>query len=209
MGAKSWMIACSDRRPRDILTTRPQLDSAATDSLVETFFGRGATRVEDTDLYAINPPDREIVAGAFPDLSLVAASDFALDNPSKLSPRFLDWAPAPEVYLHAMHSVVDWFAFAVWRNGQLVRSLSMSPDHGIIEDIGERLPFEEPYWGGHHPAVPDDEEYDFPFHPLDLAEATLAELFGFVLEGPPLADSVEPDEIHLIRYRRRPWWRFW
>lgn len=209
MGAKSWMIAASDGRPRDVLTTRPALDPGATDALVETFFGRGAMRLEEADLFAINPPDREVVAGAFPGLSVVAAADFALDFPSKLPHRFIDWAPGSEVYLHAMHSVVDWFAFAIWRDGELIRSLSMSPDHGIMEDIGTHLPFEAPYWAGAHPAVEDDEEYAFPFHPLDLAEATLAELFGFTLEGLPLEDSVEPDEIGLLRYRRRPWWRFW
>jgi hypothetical protein len=52
-----------------------------------------------------------------------------------------------------MHSVVDWFAFAVWQDGRLKRSLSLSPDSGVLEDIGAKLPFEEPYWSGKHPAV--------------------------------------------------------
>ncbi|MGW3628080.1 DUF6928 family protein, partial [Streptomyces sp. NPDC000880] len=29
-----------------------------------------------------------------------------------------------------MHSVVDWLAFAVWEDGRLIRSLSLSPDDG-------------------------------------------------------------------------------
>ena len=49
-----------------------------------------------------------------------------------------------------MHSVVDWLAFAKWKNGELVRSLSLSPDSGILEDIGLRLPFEEPFWSSKH-----------------------------------------------------------
>jgi hypothetical protein len=44
-----------------------------------------------------------------------------------------------------MHSVVDWFAYAQWINGKFVRSPSLSPDNGILEDIGQRLPFEEPF----------------------------------------------------------------
>jgi len=39
-------------------------------------------------------------------------------------------------------------AFAQWVNGKLVRSLSLSPDSGILEDIGPRFPFEEPFWSG-------------------------------------------------------------
>jgi hypothetical protein len=35
-----------------------------------------------------------------------------------------------------MHSVVDWFAYAVWIDGQLRRSLSLSPDSGIMEIVG-------------------------------------------------------------------------
>ena len=46
------------------------------------------------------------------------------------------------------HSVVDWCAFALWREGKLVRSTSVSPDGGVREDIGDKLPFEVPYWNG-------------------------------------------------------------
>ena len=85
-----------------------------------------------------------------------------------------------------MHSVVDWFAYAVWSKGALQRSLSLSPDSGILEDIGARFAFEAPFWSGRHPAHDPgegDDEYPFPFHPLDLGEAALAELFGYQLEG--------------------------
>ncbi|MEU6287191.1 hypothetical protein [Streptomyces sp. NPDC046988] len=54
--------------------------------------------------------------------------------------------------LHAMHSAVDWLAFAVWEDGRLDRSLSLSPDSGVTENIGEPLPFELPYWAGERPA---------------------------------------------------------
>ncbi|MFD4655933.1 DUF6928 family protein [Kitasatospora sp. NPDC058444] len=65
--------------------------------------------------------------------------------------------------LHAMHSVVDWLAFGVWEDGRLVRSLSLSPDSGIIEDIGEPLSFEVPSWARERPADivpwPDEDEH--------------------------------------------------
>jgi hypothetical protein len=112
-----------------------------------------------------------------------------------------------------MHSVVDWFAYAKWVNGTLVRSLSLSPDSGILEDIGERMPFEEPYWSGDHPAVDSEEEkdsYPFPFHPLELGEAALCELYGYQLEGFVDASPLDPESIALLRYKRsRPWWRLW
>jgi hypothetical protein len=40
-----------------------------------------------------------------------------------------------------MHSVDDSFAYAVWADGELVRSLSLSLPRRIVEDIGEPLEF--------------------------------------------------------------------
>jgi hypothetical protein len=113
------------------------------------------------------------------------------------------------VYLHAMHSVVDWCAFAKWNNGNLVRSLSLSPDSGILEDLGERLPFEEPFWSGQYPAVGGEDEYPFPFHPLEMGEAALKEFFGYQLEGPIERNLLEPESVPLIKYKRsRSSWKF-
>src|SRR5262245_55880089 len=96
-----------------------------------------------------------------------------------------------------MHSMVDWIAFAQWTNGKLLRSLSLSANSGILEDIGKRLAFEQPFWSGEHPAVDEyeeeeDEAYPFPFHPLELGEAALEDLFGYL----------KPELVHLVRYKR-------
>ncbi|WZP00695.1 hypothetical protein EP7_002344 [Isosphaeraceae bacterium EP7] len=164
------------------------------------------------------PPDGEIDIGCFPGLSVVAAKEIGIDYPSRLSPRFLECAGSRTIYLHAMHSVVDWFAFAVWRAGKLERSLSLSPDSGVIEDIGPRMAFEGPYWSGEHPAVdPEDDDeveppYPFPFHPLELGDAALRELFGFQLEGVIDPSLLDPESVPLARFKRRAsmfklWWR--
>jgi hypothetical protein len=57
------------------------------------------------------------------------------------------------VILHAMHSATDWLGYAVWQDGVLLRSLSLSPDGGITEDIGAPLPFEASFWAGEHPVA--------------------------------------------------------
>jgi len=131
---------------------------------------------------------------------VIAAKEFGIDYPSKLPVSFIRGHGA--VYLHAMHSVVDWFAFAQWNNGHLVRSISLSPDSGILEDIGERLSFEEPFWSGQHPAVDGEDEYPFQFHPLELGEAALKEFFGYQLEGPIDRSLLEPECVPLIKYKR-------
>jgi hypothetical protein len=214
MGAKTWMLVYADGRTREILSTKPALDSGATEALARKLFPSDKlSPLEDGSLAWTNPPDDEIVIGCFAGVSIVAAKEFALDYPSRLAPGFVQAGAGGTVHLHAMHSVVDWFAFAIWRAGRLERSLSLSPDSGVLEDIGAKMSFEQPYWAGEHPAInPDDEGdgYPLPFHPLDLGEAALCEFFGYQLEGFIDEEMFEPDQIPLMRYKRsRSRWKLW
>lgn len=137
MGAKTWMLVYADGNARDLLTAKPKLDRDATTRLAKELFPKdGLQTIADGTLSYASPPDDEITIGYFPGVSVVAAAEFGIDYPSTLPPRFLRSAAGRTVYLHAMHSVVDWFAFAVWQDGQLKRSLSLSPDSGVLEDIG-------------------------------------------------------------------------
>ncbi len=215
MGAKTWMIVLADSDPREALADKPQLSLEATQKLANTLFpGEKLEQIADGDLSFTCPPDDELHIACFPGVSVIAAKEFGIDYPSKLHQRFIDAAGSGTVTLHAMHSVVDWFAYAIWVNGKLVRSLSLSPDSGIMEDIGKRLPFEEPYWSGEHQDVDGDEiedAYPWPFHPLDLGEAALKDRFGYQLEGYIDSSMLDPGAIPLVRYKRirSPWWKIW
>jgi hypothetical protein len=210
MGAKTWMIVYADANARDALSARPQLNRDATHKLATALFPKAKlSPLADGDLCNTCPPYDEICIGCFPGVSVVAAKELGIDNPSKVPASFINAGGTGTVTLHAMHSVVDWFAFAQWKNGELIRALSISPDTGIIEDIGPRLPFEEPYWAGQRPAVDGEDEYPLPFHPLDLGEAALAALFGYQLEGAIDAKLLDPESIPLARYKRARSWKFW
>src|SRR3546814_18901989 len=87
--------------------------------------------------------------------------------------------------------------------GVLVRSLSLSPDDGILEDTGERLAFEEPFWAGKHPA-PAGDPYPFPFHPLVLGEQALQEFFVFSGEGRSDERRVGKECVSTCRSRGSP-----
>jgi len=107
-----------------------------------------------------------------------------------------------------MHSVSDWLGYAVWQDGVLLRSLSLSPDSGITEDIGAPLPFEASFWAGEHPVAsrlfPGRPPYPLPFHPLELGEAALLELAGFTVEGRPADYLIDPGAVRLISYKVTP-----
>ncbi len=213
MGAKTWMLVCSDIPAKAALSIKPELDRAKAAAVANQMF-RGETLepIEDSSLEFTSPPDNEIYIGCYKDITIVAAKEFGIDYPSKLPTAFLKVCNGKYMYLHAMHSVVDWFAYAVWENSKLVRSLSLSPDSGILENIGGKLPFEEPYWAGEHPVFEpgEEEEYPFVFHPLELGEAALSSLFGYVLEGVPESENINPAEIKLLGFKRiKPWWKIW
>lgn len=216
MGAKTWMLATAEKSPRDALSSRPKIDRESSLHLAQKLFpGEVHTPLEDGNLYYTNPPDDELLVGCFDGVHVLAAGEFGIDNPSQLDRKFI--ADTGNTTLHAMHSVVDWFAFAHWVDGKLTRALSLSPDSGVIEDIGEHLEFEKAYWAGEHPAVDDDDEIEYPFvfHPLDLGEAALLHFFGYQIEGYVADNLFDPEEIHLLRFKRtfaqsgKPWWRFW
>ena len=82
-----------------------------------------------------NPVSSEVYAGCSSGVTVIATDEAALDQPTQLDPRFLAECNGRNLYLHAMHSVVDWFAFAVWQpDGSLVRALSVSPEGTELRD---------------------------------------------------------------------------
>jgi len=213
MGAKTCLLAYADRDARAALLAHPVLDRDATARLAGNLFPRERLEpLPDGDLAHTYPPRKEICIGCFAGVSLVATREVGRDRPSTLAPRFVAAAGSGTLTLVAMHSVVDWFAYAVWHNGKLVRSLSVAPDNGVIEEIGTRMPCEAPFWSGEHPVEVDDgsEPYPLPFHPLDFGEVVLGALLGYQLEGMPDPTLIEPETVPLLRYRiRRPFWKLW
>jgi hypothetical protein len=188
MGAKDWMLLYADGDIRSILQSAPPIDRDATRNLVRRLYPEHRlVQIGDGTLARNgNPPNHHVYAGCFPGLTVICTPDAGLDRPSELAQRFRAEAAGRTLYLHAMHSVVDWFAYAIWTGeGTLRRALSLSPDSGVMENIGPPLPFEEPYWAGEHPVDDEEDEdrYPLPFHPLELAEDALRALFGFVYEG--------------------------
>lgn len=192
MGAKTAVLAYADVAVASVLRDAPAGDADRAAALVARVRpGQGVDKDDEESWEladALYPPEGTVCALSVPGLDLICDQEIMIDRPSQLPGHLVAASRGRRLYLHAMHSVADWLAFAVWDDGQMVRSLSLSPDSGIIEDIGERFPFELPYWDGRHPAEPyppfqDREPYPLPFHPLDLGERTMLEFFGFYVEG--------------------------
>ena len=213
MGAKTGLLMYADGDAADLVrrVVPDAADRERTDALVRRLHP-GAVVVPDgrADLAEGSyPPEGTVNAGAWPGLDVLCSTGFMYDRPSELPAHLVAAGAGRRLVLHAMHSTVDWLAFAVWEDGRLVRSFSASPDSGVIEDIGEPLPFEAPYRAGDRPVEvvswPGEEEepYPLPFHPLELGEDALRALCGFVKEGMPEPDDADAHAILLHRYRVR------
>jgi hypothetical protein len=97
-------------------------------------------------------------------------------------------------------SVDDSFAYAVWNDDELVRSLSVSLPRRIIEDIGQPLEFERPFRAARQAFI-DRHPGALGFHPLDVAQQAMRFLFGFALEGTPQPDDIDAGQISMLGYR--------
>jgi hypothetical protein len=151
MGAKDWLLVYADGEIQPVLQSAPVLDRLATRALVRRLYPAISSATWPTARCWSRRTPMVIASmpGCFAGLTVVCTSEAAVDRPSHLDPRFLREARGRRLYLHAMHSGVGWFAYALWSaGGALVRALSLSPLTGIAEDIGGRLAFEEPYGSG-------------------------------------------------------------
>jgi hypothetical protein len=215
MGAKTALLAFVDG---DLPTALRQAEHAlvaggdvrfgadAAEAVVRRLSpGYEVTPIRDGTLFEdCYPPDDVAFAVVLPDAVLLCDGRLAAQTPSELPERLLTEAAGRRILLHSMHSAVDALTFAVWEDGQLIRSLSVSPDTGIAENIGEPYPFERPYWAGERPVTstfPGQGPYPLPFHPLDLGEEALRALFGFIIEGHPDPDDVDAGTVFLYGFR--------
>lgn len=206
MGAKAWFIAYCDGDPKEALARRPSLDRAAARDLAARLFPEMELYEEsDGTLDFLNPAEGQLFVGHFGDLRVVAHEELGGDYPSRLSQKWLDPSLGRTAYLHATHSVVDWLAFGLWRNGSLIRALSVSPDNGVQEQAGSPLEFERPFWEGRHFVDVDDSDdpYPLPFHPLELSEASMLQHMGFQFEGRPADWACDPADIPMMAFTLR------
>jgi hypothetical protein len=220
VGASTAVIMyCVDGTRRVPVGSSPDRD-ATERLLVSLFPGRRLVPAGEVSLgdASVQPSDGLVCAGSFPGAEIVCAGALAdFERTAEIPRRFLTPGAGRRTHLLRMLSSVDFLSFAVWVDGLPVRALSLDPDNGLLENLGSPLPFEEPFWAGEHPVEDDLEEFDvdlepvgrmavdpeaypFPFDPLELGEEALRALFGFVLEGVPRDDDIDPFEVPLLAF---------
>ncbi|GAA2287154.1 hypothetical protein GCM10009853_048060 [Glycomyces scopariae] len=200
MGAKAGLVFLGDGLPADALRAGFDPDPERSAELAGVVLG-GPVERDGTRVLAeggVWPEAGVICVAAWKSFALIGYRELCPDRPSGIGDWIRAVSPTGGAHGAFMHSAVDFGAFAVWESGALRRSVSLAPDAGIIEDVGDRYPFENPFWDGRHHHDPD---YPLPFHPLTFAEAALLMLFGFGIEQPRSAFTVDADRIALPAFR--------
>lgn len=198
MGARSALLAFTDGDLPSVLRDAAESGAAEAEALVRAVHPAREVRPAAgiTLLDGVNPPPGVTYAAVFPGASILSDTRFRIDLPSALPEHWRTAVPSRRVFLHGMDSTVDWLGFAVWEDGVIVRSVSVSPGDGVRENIGEPFNFERSFWAGRRP-VDVTPAYPLPFHPLELGEEILRALFGFVIEGRRGADDIDADAVPL------------
>ncbi|MFI2780100.1 DUF6928 family protein [Streptomyces sp. ALB3] len=201
MGSKAAVVMFVEVNPREVFQGDARIDHPKSKLLAEEILGTVAEEMEPLALdLAVWPSAGIVCAASFPGLEVVCSRELAQSQPSHLTEAISRLADGRDAYGVFMHSTEDWTAFAVWSGGELVRAMSVSPDTGIIEEVGERLPFEAPFWGGERP-LRHVLNYALPFHPLELGNEALKAFFGFILEGREDASCFDPEEVEIPAFQ--------
>ncbi|WP_232251236.1 DUF6928 family protein [Actinoalloteichus sp. GBA129-24] len=179
----------------------PKIDASRAKSLAETVLGGPVREAEPLSLdLAVWPDEGVVCVASFAGLDVIFSRALVRSRPSLLAGTISPLAQKGNAYVVFMHSAEDWAAFATWSDGDLVRALSVSPADGIIEDVGDRLSFESPFWNGERQLL-HGVDYPLPFHPVDLGNEALREFFGFVLEGREDPFCFDPEEVEILSFR--------
>lgn len=198
MGAKTALLAFSDGDPHAALRNAARSDTADVIARVrELHPGYEVTSLGGGSLGDyVYPPEDTSYATVLPGAELFCDRRLFAGLPSRTPARLLRAGADRRVVMHGMHSMSDALCFAVWENGDLVRSLVLSPDGGVTENIGEPYEFELPYWAGERPVSSmwpgADDPYPLPFHPLELGDDALYALVGFSLARRRGPDDFDP-----------------
>lgn len=196
MGASTAFAAAVAGNPR-VLLRDGNPDPAAAEALISEWLPGTWVPGEATTLESGLAPRNEMTALRIPGLDIVGGDAVLNWIERPLPPRVVQAVGSRRLVIHQMHSANDSMGFGVWQSGSLIRALGMDPENGIFINQGEPTAAEEPFWRGDHP---EDDGYPLPFHPLELAEELLRAELGFVFEGMPQPDDVEPWDVPMFTF---------
>jgi hypothetical protein len=184
-----------------------------------------STRRGETDfLEAVHLTDGSIGIGAYPGGLILCG--LKIDHPENKSVKqtvdaLFRLYPSASILELGLHSVVNYYHYKLWVAGRLVRHRAGSADDGVVADVGELLPEEEPHFknselrGEERVFIVKHDghthEYDHSAYGESLLFSVAARFLGDELnaceiERLKIELFTPPGNSHLTRH---PLWKFW
>lgn len=147
MGWKAACILVNEREP-GYLGMLPEHDSQAARELTDRLDLGPYRRLGLTTFdYGMYPDRGHLVIGAYDGAAIVADQDLIFGAVTgenvRVLHRLLQRFPAAELLVIELHSVVNYFASAYYRHGELQRAYAGSADDGVLVETGELQPEEQ------------------------------------------------------------------
>jgi hypothetical protein len=215
MGFKLSMFAVYKGEP-GYFGISPKLDQQKSIKLANAlpFRFTGKSQVKDLEIW---PPKSQVGVGVYEHGALVV-HQWLVENPNHVQKHpayklMSELFPNGIFIFMGLHSVVNYFGYAVFENGKFIRSYSGAEDH-IDAEFGELLPEERPHFEDSY--VMDGMRYfkseEFPDEDLDAPAYgdTLVMDLSVRLFGKRLDDKDFPmPTCDLLYFSRKPWYQFW
>jgi hypothetical protein len=165
MGWKAACILVNEREP-GYLGTLPTHHSPAARDLADQLGLDSYRSLGLTDFDAgLFPEEGHLVIGAYDGAAIVASQNLIFGTVTGDNARVLQWLlerfPAAELLVLELQSVVNYFAYAYYRQGMLQRAFAGSAEDGVLVETGEVQPEEHDYFA--HSTVRDGER-SFELH---------------------------------------------
>ncbi len=179
----------------------------------------------------INPVDNEVYIGRYKNNLIICAPDMPLtffdDEAGHAEKMLINKFPGAEICSIVLHSAVNFWGYAVIKDGQRIRARAGSSEDETFLEFGEPLKEELDLLSKSHINEDGKREYlfeDFPDEPM--SEDRVGENFVFEVAGRYLGEPLDSCDDFLFETRLngysysklinpsseksgKPWWKFW
>jgi hypothetical protein len=224
MGWKANCILLSENGGPVFANLPPHQPDKARQVLAALGLGDATFKSETDFLEAIYLPNDDIGIGAYDGGLILCGVEIDLpekESAQKVVDALFQLYPNATILELGLHSVVNFFHYKLWMGGKIVRHFAGSADDGLVSNVGEHLPEEEPHFkksemrDGELVFVTEHQgkkhEYDVSAYGEELLFSVASRFLGERL------DSCKSENLKIelfaaprsSPFRKKPWWQFW
>ncbi|MEO0530192.1 MAG: hypothetical protein AAF266_06390 [Planctomycetota bacterium] len=215
MGWKCSFVVATESKDAQ-LASGPMHKPSLADQIASTlgdFIADGTTTFEE----GCYPSDGRLYIGAYDGSIIVGdlgiGSEFMeVETPTELA-TLRSFLPKSDVLAFQLQSVVNWYGYAYYKRGNLDRLRVGCADEGVLHDLGNPLPEEEPLFAKSYVNADGEQVWPFEYNGEtdEMDHSSMGEEFVFEVSRRVFGerfDSFDHSKLAMSAYRKRrglPW----